>query len=85
VLLSQEVEGHKRRERREWALKRLRFCGGAEFTKLTSSFISGLKWTWSYGLITFLPENITFCGGGEDLRNGPRLLFLDLSVPGRRV
>lgn len=56
---------------------------GAEFTKLTSSFISGLKWTWSYGLITFLPENITFCGG--DLRNGPHLLFLDLSVPGRRV
>jgi len=28
VLLSQEVEEHKRREGREWALKRLRFCGG---------------------------------------------------------
>jgi hypothetical protein len=53
---------------------------------LTSSFISGLKWTWSYSLITFLPENITFCGGGVgDLRNGPHILFLDLSVPGRRV
>jgi len=66
--------------------EKVKILWGAEFTKLTSSFISGLKWTWSYSLITFLPENITFCGGGVgDLRNGPHILFLDLSVPGRRV